>query len=351
MQQIIPVLIAGGAGTRLWPASRGDKPKPFHRLGMDRTLLQDTALRFQGPMFAAPVVICSSRHAELARAQLTEAGRPPMAVLAEPEGRNTAPAVIAAAVYGAEIGPETALLLVHADNLASDVPALHAAIAGALPAVNAGHIVLFGIKPDGPHTGYGYIQAGIGDGATSPVVSFIEKPDLETARRFVEDPMFSWNGGMFLFRAGDFLGEADRLAPQAAAAVKAAVRDAERQGGVIVMSDAFRAAPAIAVDYAILEKTDRARVVMTDFGWSDAGTWSALWGSSPKDGGGNVLSGDVIATSAADCLAQTDGPTVVLAGVSDLVVVVENGIVLVASRAAADGAYKALDLDQRPDLK
>jgi mannose-1-phosphate guanylyltransferase/mannose-6-phosphate isomerase len=340
MQQIIPVLIAGGAGTRLWPASRGDKPKPFHKLGMERTLLQDTALRFQGPMFAAPIVICSIRHAELARAQLIAAGVEPMAVLAEPEGRNTAPAVIAAAVYGAEIGPQSVLMLVHADNLASDIPTLHAAVAGALPAVNAGHIVLFGIKPDGPRVEYGYIQAGLGDGATHAVTAFVEKPDIETARRFVADPAYSWNGGMFLFQAGGFLDEARRLAPEATLAVIAAVAEARREGGVVAMSDAFRTAPAIAVDYAILEKTDRARVVITDFGWSDAGTWSALWGSSPKDEAGNVLSGDVITAGADHCLAQTDGPTVVLAGVSDLVVVVENGVVLVASRSAADGAYK-----------
>ena len=316
MQQIIPVMIAGGAG----------------------------------PLFGPPIVLCADRHADLAISQLTEIGCTPMAVIAEPEGRNTAPAVIAAAAYGAEIGSETVLMLVHADNLASDAPALHAAIAGALPAVNAGHIVLFGIKPDGPRTEYGYIQAGMSDGATCPVLSFREKPDLETARRFVADPAFSWNGGMFLFQAGGFLAEAEALAPEATAIVKTSLRDARRKGLTIALSDAFRTAPAIAVDYAILEKTRRARVVCADFGWRDAGTWSALWSSSRKDAAGNVLSGDVIAASAANSLAQTDGPTVVLAGVEDLVVVVSNGVVLVASRAAADGAYKALDLKARPDL-
>ena len=252
MRPITPVLIAGGAGTRLWPASRGDRPKPFQRLGMDRTLLQDTALRFQGPMFGDPIVICAAAHADLARDQLIEAGVTPLAILAEPQGRNTAPAVIAAAAYGAETDPEAPLLLVHADNLASKPQALHAAIAAALPAVEAGHIVLFGIKPTGPHTGYGYIQAGLGDGATQAVTAFVEKPDLATARRFVADPAYSWNGGMFLFQAGVFLREAEALAPDVAAAVETALHEARRDGVIVALSDAFITAPSIAVDYAIL---------------------------------------------------------------------------------------------------
>lgn len=351
-RKIIPVLMSGGAGTRLWPLSRNGRPKQFHRLGGDNTLIQDTALRLTGEGFAAPVVICAARHADLAREQLTAAGVAPQALVTEPAPRNTAPASVAAAAFGAQIDPEALMVLMHADNLVADVPALHAAIAAGRAAAEAGEIVLLGLKPTGPATIYGYIQAR-GEGAVRKVASFVEKPDLATAERFVADPNYTWNGGMFLFKAGAFLAEARRLAPEVAAAAEAALAGAARQGDVVALSEAFLASPNVAIDVAVMEKTDKASVVEADIGWADVGNWGALWDLSPRTEDGNALDGDVTLAGARNCLARTDGPPVVVAGVDDIVVVVENGVVLVTRRdaptAVRDGV-EALKAKGRSEL-
>jgi mannose-1-phosphate guanylyltransferase/mannose-6-phosphate isomerase len=331
--KIIPVLMSGGAGTRLWPLSRTAKPKQFHRLGGENTLIQDTALRLTGEGFAPPVVICAARHVDLAREQLAQAGVAAQALITEPAPRNTAPASVAAAAFGAEIDPEALMVLMHADNLVADVPALQDAIAAGRAAAEAGEIVLLGLKPAGPATIYGYIQAK-GEGAVRKVASFIEKPDLATAERFVADPNYTWNGGMFLFKAGAFLEEARRLAPEVAAAAEAAVTGAARTADVVALSDAFLASPNIAIDVAVMEKTDKASVVEADIGWADVGNWGALWELSARNEDGNALDGDVTAVGARNSLARTDGPPVVMAGVEDIVVVVENGVVLVTRRDA-----------------
>ncbi|ODT64532.1 MAG: hypothetical protein ABS77_00190 [Phenylobacterium sp. SCN 69-14] len=337
--KIIPVLMSGGAGTRLWPLSRRARPKQFHRLGGERSLIQDTAQRLTGEMFAPPVVICAAAHADLARAQLAEAGVPPAAILTEPAPRNTAAAAVAAAAFGAASDPDALMVLMHADNLVADVAALHRAIEAGREAAVAGDIVLLGLRPAGPATIYGYIRAE-GEGPARKVVSFAEKPDLETARRFVADPDYSWNGGMFLFRAGAFLDEARRLAPEVARAAEAGLAGAARHGDVVVLGPAFLQAPSVAVDVAIMERTGRARVVEADIGWADVGNWRALWELSAKTERGDVMDGEVIAVDSSGCLARTDGPVVVLAGVEDLVVVVENGVVLV-TRKDAPGAPRA----------
>jgi len=337
--KIIPVLMSGGAGTRLWPLSRSRRPKQFHRLGGAHSLIQDTALRLTGELFGAPVVICAAAHADLAREQLGEVGVAPAAILAEPAPRNTAAASIAAAAYGASRDPDALMVLMHADNLVADVAALHAAIAAGRAAAQAGEIVLLGLKPTWPATIYGYIR-GQGEGPVRKVASFVEKPDLVTAERFVADPDYSWNGGMFLFRAGAFLDEARRLAPEAARAAEAAVAGGARQGDLLTLGPAFLEAPNVAVDVAIMERTDRASVVEADIGWADVGNWGALWELSDRDGEGNALEGEALAVQSAGCLARTDGPRVVLAGVEDLVVVVENGVVLV-TRKDGPGAVRA----------
>ena len=350
--KIIPVLMSGGAGTRLWPLSRKARPKQFHRLGGTNTLIQDTALRLGGEGFAAPVVICAAAHADLAREQLAAAGVAPQALITEPAPRNTAPASVAAAAYGAQIDPDALMVLMHADNLVADVPALHRAIAAGRAAAEAGEVVLLGLKPTGPATIYGYIQAA-GEGADRKVASFVEKPELATAQRFVADPNYTWNGGMFLFKAGAFLAEARRLAPEVAAAAEAAVRGAARAGDVVALSDAFLASPNIAIDVAVMEKTDKASVVEADIGWADVGNWGALWELSSRDGQGDALDGDVTAVGTRNCLARTDGPAVVLAGVEDLVVVVENGVVLVTRRDATTEVregVEALKAKGRTDL-
>ncbi|HEY9233962.1 MAG TPA: sugar phosphate nucleotidyltransferase, partial [Phenylobacterium sp.] len=213
-------------------------------------------------------------------------------------------------------------------------------------------IVLLGLKPTGPATIYGYIQAQ-GEGAVRKVASFVEKPDLATAQRFVADPNYTWNGGMFLFKAGAFLAEARRLAPEVAAAAEAAVKGAIRTGDVVALSETFVASPNIAIDVAVMEKTDKASVVEADIGWADVGNWGALWELSPRTENGDALDGDVTAVGTRNSLVRTDGPPVILAGVEDIVVVVENGVVMVTRRdaptAVRDGV-EALKAKGRTEL-
>lgn len=351
--RITPVLMSGGAGTRLWPLSRKAAPKQFHRLGGTHTMIQETALRVSGDLFGPPIVVCAAPHADLVREQMAAIGVTPAAILTEPAPRNTGPASIAAAVLGAERDPEGPMLLVHADNLVADVPALHAAIALGREAALAGSIVIFGVKPTEPHTGYGYIRAAEGTAKVRRVAAFVEKPDLPTAKVYVADPAYSWNAGMFLFKPSAFLEEADTLAPALAAAARAAVAGARRSGELVALSDAFLAAPSEAIDTAILEKTGRAGVVQVDIGWSDVGDWNALWAQSPKSPAGDAFEGVVIAAKTRGCFARTDGPPIVLAGVEDLAVVVENGVVLVSRRddpAALRAAVEALRAAGRDDL-
>ena len=356
MTKITPILMSGGASTRLWPLSRKARPKQFHALGGERTLIQETALRVTGEMFGPPMVVCNAAHADLVRAQLAAVGVTPQALILEPEGRNTGPASAVAAAIAAQDGCELILLL-HADNRVADVEALRRAIVAGTPAAEAGALVIFGVKPTGPETGYGYIRAepgpGLGGGAVRKVAAFVEKPDLPTAQLYIADPAYSWNAGMFLFRPSAFLDEARRVAPALAAAADAAVVEAPRQGDTVRLGAAFRASPAEAIDTALFEKTDRAVVVSADIGWSDVGNYDALWDFAAKSASGDALQGPVIAADTARCLVMSDGPTVVLSGVEDLAVIVENGVVLVTRRdapAAVRAAVEAVRKAGRDDL-
>jgi len=344
MVKITPVLMSGGAGTRLWPLSRRARPKQFHALGGARTLIQETALRFIGEPFAPPVVICNVAHAELVRGQLAAVGVTPRALVLEPEGRNTAAAAVVAAAT-AENGE--LVLLLSADARVNDPAALRGAIALGAPAAEAGGLVIFGITPTAAETGYGYIRAEAGEGAVRKVAAFVEKPDIPTAQRYVADPAYSWNAGIFLFRPDAFLAEARRVAGDLTAAVEAALAEAPRTAGAIHLGEAFRRAPSAPVDVAVFEKTDKAQVVSADIGWSDVGTYGALWADAAKDASGNVATGSAIVVDAAGCLAMSDGPVVVLAGVEDLAVVVENGVVLVTRKDAPASVRSAVEAVRR----
>jgi mannose-1-phosphate guanylyltransferase/mannose-6-phosphate isomerase len=351
VSKITPVLMSGGAGTRLWPLSRRARPKQFHALGGERTLIQDTVLRFATEAFGPPVVICNVSHADLVCEQLRAVGVSASLIL-EPQGRNTGAAAAVAAVVAERDGCELVLLL-SADARVNDPAALRAAIAAGTPAAEAGALVIFGIKPTAPETGYGYIRAEAGEGAVRKVAAFVEKPDLATARSYVADPAMSWNAGIFLFRPDAFLAEADRLAPDLAAAARAAVAEAPRQGDTLQLGAAFLKSPAVPVDVAIFEKTDKAVVVAADIGWSDVGAYDALWAEGSKDAAGNVLRGPAIAADSSGSLVISDGPTVVLAGVEDLAVIVENGVVLVTRRnapAAVRAAVEAVKTAGRDEL-
>lgn len=353
MPTITPVLMSGGAGTRLWPLSRRAKPKQFHVLGGAHTLIQETALRVTGPMFGAPLVVCNAAHAELVREQLAAVGVIPRALILEPEGRNTGPASIIAAAVAGELDPDGLVLLLHADNRVADVTALHAGIAAGAVAAEAGALVIFGVTPTGPETGYGYIRAGEGEGPVRPVAAFVEKPDLATARGYVADPAYSWNAGLFLFRPGAFLDEAHRVAPDLAAAALAALAQAPIAGDAVTLGAAFLAVRPDAIDTAVFERTDKAAVVSAAIGWSDVGNYDALWASSPRTDSDDALQGPVVANQTSGCLVVSDGPTVVVSGVEDLAIIVENGVVLVTRRDAPGAvrlAVEAVKAAGREDL-
>jgi mannose-1-phosphate guanylyltransferase/mannose-6-phosphate isomerase len=346
VSKITPVLMSGGAGTRLWPLSRQAKPKQFHALGGPRTLIQDTALRFTTEAFAPPVVICNLAHAELVRTQLAEVGVTPSLIL-EPEGRNTGAAAVIAALAAEQAGADLVLLL-SADARVNDPGALRQAIAVGAPAAESGALVIFGIKPTGPQTGYGYIRAqvetdgaGAGAGPVRRVAAFVEKPDLATAKTYVADPAYSWNAGIFLFTPAAFLAEARLVAPDLTAAAEAAFLDAAGEAGEIRLGEAFARTPSVPVDVAVFEKTDKAVVVCADIGWSDVGVFDALWAQAGKTASDDVLQGPAIAVDTSGCLVISDGPMVALTGVENLVVVVEGGVVMVAPRGDP-GAVKAL---------
>lgn len=340
--KITPVLMSGGAGTRLWPLSRRGRPKQFHALGAERTLIQDTALRFATDAFAAPMVVCNAAHAGLVREQLAAVGVAPAALILEPEGRNTGAAAVVSALAAQAAGSELILLL-SADARVNDPAALRSAIAAGASAALAGALVIFGVTPTAPETGYGYIRAGKAMGPVRKVAAFVEKPDLATAKAYLSDPAYSWNAGVFLFAPDAFLAEARRTAPELTAGAEAAFAEADRADGDVRLGEAFARTPAVPVDVAVFERTDKAVVVAADIGWSDVGSYEALWTEAEKSAGANVLQGPAIAADAMRCLVVSDGPTVVVAGVEDLAVVVQDGVVLVTRRDSAASVREAVE--------
>ena len=300
------------------------------------------------------MVVCNVAHADLVREQLAAVGVTACRLILEPEGRNTGPASAVAAAVAAQEDPDALVLLLHADNRVADVAALHRAIAAGVPAAEDGALVIFGITPTGPETGYGYIRAAAGEGPVRKVAQFVEKPDLATANLYVAEGAYTWNAGMFLFRPQAFLDEAAGTAPELTAAAWVAVAEAERDGDAVRLGAAFLRSPPVAIDTAVFELTDKAVVIAADIGWSDVGNYDALWDAAPKDAAGNALQGPaVLAAETEACLVLSDGPAVVLCGVRDLAVIVENGVVLVTRRdapAAVRAAVEAVRTAGRRDL-
>ena len=328
-----PVLLSGGSGTRLWPLSREAYPKQFLPLVGEDTMLQATWRRVAPIAGAAPIVVANEEHRFLAAEQLRVAGVGHADILLEPVGRNTAPAIAAAALHAMRGGDDPVLLVLPSDHVVADVEAFRAAVHAALPAAEGGALVTFGIVPATPETGFGYIQAAPGDAATPrPVLRFVEKPDAATAQRYLDAGGYYWNSGMFLFRAARYLEELGRYAPAMLDAVRAAVSSAATDGDFVRLDkDAFAACPADSIDYAVMEKTDAAMVLPVDIGWNDVGSWSALWDVSEQDGDGNAHHGDVIAVDTRNSYAYARR-LVALVGVDDLVVVETDDAVLVARK-------------------
>ena len=331
MATLQPVLLSGGSGTRLWPLSREAYPKQFLPLAGDATMLQATWQRVAAIADAAPIVVAGEDHRFLVAEQLRQIGAPTPAIVLEPLGRNTAPAIAAAALQALAGDDDPLLLVLPSDHVVRDGEAFRAAVRQAMPAAEAGALVTFGVVPDAPETGFGYIQAAPGDGVRK-VLRFVEKPDAATAQRYLDDGGYYWNSGMFLLRASRYLDELQRFRPDIVAAVRAAFDTAARDGDFIRLDKAaFAACPSDSIDYAVMEKTDAACVLPVDIGWNDVGSWSALWEVSEQDADGNAHHGDVVSIDSRNSYAYARR-LVALVGVDDLVVVETDDAVLVARK-------------------
>ena len=348
MAEIVhPVILSGGAGTRLWPVSRTLYPKQLLPLVSERTMLQETVRRVAGKGFAPPVVVCNEEHRFLIAGQLRELDIAPSRMVLEPVGRNTAPAAAVAALLLAGDDADAVMLLLPSDHVVEDVSGFLAAVETGLAAAENGALVTFGIPPTGPETGYGYIRRGAayaGAKGCFRIARFVEKPDLEEARRLVRAGDYHWNSGMFLVRAGRYLEELERLKPEMVECCRRAVAGAvEDLDFLRLEAEAFSGIEPLSIDYAVMEHTEAAVVVPADMGWSDVGSWSALWEIGAKDGDGNVVLGDVITDGTTDSYIRSEGRLVAALGLDNVVVVATDDVVLVVRRDEAQNVKKVVE--------
>ncbi|MFT3755151.1 MAG: mannose-1-phosphate guanylyltransferase/mannose-6-phosphate isomerase [Pseudoxanthomonas sp.] len=331
MSKLQPVLLSGGSGTRLWPLSREAYPKQFLPLAGEDTMVQATWKRVAPIADAAPIVVANEEHRFLVAEQLRQIGAPTPMILLEPIGRNTAPAIAAAALQAIAGGEDPLLLVLPSDHVVRDEAGFRKAVQAASPAAESGALVTFGIVPDAPETGFGYIQAA-GDEGIRKVLRFVEKPDAATAQSYLDAGGYYWNSGMFLFRASRYLEELRKFRADIFDAAKSAFDAAKRDGDFVRLDKAaFSASPSDSIDYAVMEKTDGAMVLPIDIGWNDVGSWSALWEVSEQDTNGNACHGDVIAVDSHGSYAYAQR-LVALVGVENLVVVETDDAVLVAAK-------------------
>jgi mannose-1-phosphate guanylyltransferase/mannose-6-phosphate isomerase len=344
---VVPVILSGGSGTRLWPVSRESFPKQFWPLISDRTMIQETAARATGPGFAAPIVVCNEGHRFIVAEQLRAMEIAGARIVLEPNGRNSAPAIAAAALLVAETEPDAVLWMMAADAAITHPQALDAALAAAIPAARAGRVVTFGMRPTAPETGYGYIEVGsaiAGLQGVCELAAFVEKPDAAKAADLIADGRHLWNSGMFVFTAATLIRELAEHAPEVLASVRQAVADrAQDLDFIRLAAEPFRRCPNISLDYAVAEKTRHAAVVPADIGWSDVGSWSALWELGDKDADGNVVLGDVLMEGATNCYGRSDGLLTAVVGLTDVVVVVTEDAVLAMHRDRAQDVKKVVD--------
>ncbi len=336
---LIPVVLAGGAGTRLWPLSRSALPKQFAAFpGRENTLFQESLLRL-GDRAAAPLVVCNEEHRFLAAEQLRQAGITDARILLEPAPRNTAPAAALAAMAAMESDPDALLLVLPSDHLIEQAQALLAAVDEAEDIAGEGGLVTFGVAPDAPATGYGYLAAGepiAGTAAARKLEHFVEKPDSATARRYFDSGGYLWNSGMFLFRAAAYLAELENFAPDIHASCRHAHSKVARSGDFHRYDAAiFADCPGKSIDHAVMEHTRRGAVVPLAAGWSDLGAWDAVLRQSPRDAGGNAVSGDVLIHDTRDSLVRAGSRLVATLGLRDTLIIDTADALLVADRASA----------------
>lgn len=335
--RIRPVLMSGGAGSRLWPLSREARPKQLLRLTGERTLLQEAALRGSDPaMFAPLMTVANVAHRFAVAEQLAELGAPFEKPILEPVARNTAAAVAVAALAAAKDGPDALILVMPADHVVGDPQSFLAAVRAGEPAARRGALVLFGIEPTAPATGYGYIHMGEADAQATgvrQVRAFVEKPQLDVAERYLAGGEHLWNAGIFLLNVRTVLAEMETHAPQVLAAARAALAAAVEDADFVRLDEAeLLKAPSISIDHALLEKTPRTAVTPVSCGWTDVGSWSALWelgAGGPQD---NVTVGDVVAEKTHRSYLRSEGPLIATVGVEDLIVIATEDAVLVAHK-------------------
>ena len=330
-----PLILSGGSGKRLWPLSRQANPKQFLKVLGDHSLFQDTCRRLVGSGFAKPTVIANDAHRFLVAEQMREIGIKPSAIVLEPMGRNTAPAAVIGALLAARDDIDRLILLLPSDHAIADAAAFATAIADGIKPAQAGAIVTFGIKPDRPHTGYGYIEvAAQDDGGALPVNRFVEKPDTKRAKQYVESGHFFWNAGIFLFSARTMLEAAERYAPGIMTSCAEAIAHGKTDLDFLRLSEKhFEKAESISIDYAIIEKASNIRCVPFNAGWSDLGSWTEVWETAGRDAEGNAGKGDVHFMKSKGSYAYTDGAAVSVLGLQDIVVVATRDAVLVTSKA------------------
>ena len=350
-----PVVLAGGTGSRLWPKSRAALPKQFLALTSDSTMLQDTITRLSRTDAEEPVFICNDAHRFLVAEQLRKKNIKHGGILLEPVGRNTAPAIALAALHATKNGEDPILLILAADHLIKDQIAFHSAITKAEALANEGKLVTFGIVPDQPHTGYGYIKAGNVLHVGFEVADFVEKPELETAKQYVESGDFFWNSGMFMFKASRYIEELSKYHPEMLEICRRAIEtEAPDLDFIRVDSEIFATCPDDSIDYAVMEKTDSAAMVTLDAGWSDVGSWTSLWETADKDDNGNVCVGDTILENTKNSYVNAEQRLVSVIGLEDVIVVETKDAVMVAHKDDAQSiknVVNKLKAEKRPEFE
>jgi len=341
--------MSGGAGTRLWPASRKATPKQLLPLVSTQTMIQETAERLKGAWdsfeFSAPIIVCNTAHAASISEQLGRLGLKLGTIITEPVPRNTAPCAAIAAMAVQSEDPDALMLLAPADHHISDKPAFSRVVARGLQAAEAGYLVTFGITADAPETGYGYIQKGESlDDHAYKVAAFKEKPCKEAAKDYIASGQYFWNAGIFMCKPSALLAEMKKHCPEILAACETAYHASVIQDGRMPLCEkTFAACPADSIDYALMERTDKAAVVEANMGWSDIGSWTALW-QLTKDDDGNALRGDVHVIDTKNSLVHSDGPFVATIGLENIAVIIHEGTVLVAHMDNVQDVKKIVDV-------
>ncbi|MCW8951574.1 MAG: mannose-1-phosphate guanylyltransferase/mannose-6-phosphate isomerase [Rhodospirillales bacterium] len=339
MGSVVPVILSGGSGTRLWPLSRSLYPKQLLPLASERSMLQETLLRVGGDDFSSPIIICNEEHRFIVAEQLRGLGATSQAIVLEPEGRNTAPAAAVGALMALRNDPDAVILLLPSDHVIGDKGSFRKASAAGVKAAQAGAIVTFGVTPSRPDTGYGYMKRGVAlEGAEGcfAIEKFVEKPDRATAESYLADGLYYWNSGMFLFSARRYLDELARLHPGTLTACEEAIANGREDLDFFRLDEtAFKRAKSESIDYAIMEHTKIAAVVPADMQWNDVGSWLSLWDIGQKDGCGNVIDGNIVAIDVKNSYLRSENQVVAVIGIDGLVVVATDDAVLVAPKDKA----------------